>query len=422
MKIIVAHPGQQHSYRVAEALNEKGNLFKYITTVYDSQHSGLMSVVKKLVKREDAKRASGRKSEYLEENKVIQFCEFGGFVTLAILRIDKTKGRIFYNNWNRYISNIFGKRVAKYAIKNNVDAVICYDANSMACFSYLKKHAPNIVRIMDNAAPNRYGLFQEYQVLNKKYHVIDKQPDVFKRFLVDEKEALYYKEEALLAHKHIVASTFSKRMLTSIGVSEKKCAIIPYGFNRTDYVEVRRENTSKLKFLFVGEISAQKGIFNYIDVAKKYKGQVEFHAAGGGIKNLASNYKRDILSFINYHGYLVQSELFELYQEMDVFVFPSLGDGFGFVVLEALSFGLPVICSKNSVGRDIIENGQNGFLFDAGSTDELSKAIQWFIDNKGKMIHMRQAAINSVKDLTWDRYYEELAQKTIAMVESANVK
>ena len=39
MKIIVAHPGQQHSYRVASALKSNGDLFKYITAVYDKKNN-----------------------------------------------------------------------------------------------------------------------------------------------------------------------------------------------------------------------------------------------------------------------------------------------------------------------------------------------------------------------------------------------
>lgn len=408
-KVIVAHPGQQHSYRTAIALKEKGMLYAYITTVYDKKNSSLMSLIKRTLKKDNAKRANGRKSDKLEDNEVVQFNEIGGLIVLAILRIDKTKGRILYNTVNRWVSNSFGRKVARYAVKHNVDAVICYDANSMSCFRYLKKNAPHIIRIMDNAAPNRYGLYQEYQLLNEKFHVIDNQPDAFKKFLVDKKEAEYYRNEAFFANKHLVASSFAKRMLTSIGVRDEDCLIVPYGFNRVNN-EQKSEKTGVLKFLFVGEISAQKGIFNYIEVAKTFKGQAEFHAVGGGIENLKQIYQKGIHENVIFHGYMLQNELFELYKQMDIFVFPSLGDGFGFVVLEALSFGLPVICSKNSVGEDIIQDGYNGFLFDAGSTATLQKIIQWFIDNTMLIGKMKNHAIESVAAFTWTRYSDKMSE------------
>lgn len=420
-KIIVAHPGQQHSYKIAEALNDAGMLFKYITTVYDKKNSGLMQLLKRFLKKSEVQRANGRKTEKLEDSQVIQFCQLSGLLTLAVLRIDKTKGRVLYNRVNRWVSNSFGKKVARYAIKNNVDAVICYDANALACFSLLKKHAPDILRIMDNSAPNRYGLFLNYHELNEKYKIIDNQPDAFKKFLIDEKEALYYKREAELADKHIVASTFSKRMLTSIGIHKKNIEIVPYGFSGK-----KNDNNSgfvtrdKLRFLFVGEISAQKGIFNFLAAAQCLKDQAEFHAVGGGIDNLKEEYQIMILESINYHGYMLKQDLFELYSDMDVFVFPTLGDGFGFVVLEALHFGLPVICSRNSVGEDIIKDAYNGFLFDAGDSDSLIVCMEHFINNRDEVKRMQVNASKSVKYYTWTAYSNKIAICVSGFLEGEN--
>lgn len=419
-KVIVAHPGQQHSYKVATALNKQGYLFKYITTVYDKKNSFLMGVVKKIVGKKDATRANNRKNSEIEENKVIQFCELEGLLLLLILRLDKTKSRCLYNSYNRFVANKFGKKVARYAIKNKVDAVICYDSNSMSCFNILKQKAPHILRIMDNAAPNRYGLYLEYQENNRKYHVIDKQQDAFKAYLVNEKKALYFKNEALLADKHIVASSFSKRMLTTVGIQEDNIEIIPYGFNQSEEKINHKEN-SKIKFLFVGEISAQKGIFNYIDVAKKYNDIAEFHAVGGGINNLASEYREQINDCIIYHGYMLQKELFDLYKEMDVFVFPSLGDGFGFVVLEALNFGIPVICSRNSVGEDAISDGINGFLVDAGNAEQLAERVFWFIEHSDQINDMRINAIKSVEAYSWDQYYVDMSNTVEKLLETRYV-
>lgn len=157
MKVIVAHPGQQHSYQAAIALKEKGMLYRYVTTVYDSPNSLMMRVGKRFMKRDNLKRAQGRKNELLDGN-VTQFCELYGLMLLLILRLDKTKKRVFYNKFNQFVSRRFGRKVADYAIKHEVDAVICYDTSSAECFRILEKKAPKIIRILDNAAPNRYGL------------------------------------------------------------------------------------------------------------------------------------------------------------------------------------------------------------------------------------------------------------------------
>ena len=83
LKIIVAHPGKQHSFRVATALEKKGMLFKYATTVYDKKSSLLMRVVKMFLNKDNAQRANGRKCPFIPDEKVVQFCEFEGLLLLS---------------------------------------------------------------------------------------------------------------------------------------------------------------------------------------------------------------------------------------------------------------------------------------------------------------------------------------------------
>lgn len=418
MKVIVAHPGQQHSYQAAIALKEKGMLYRYVTTVYDSPNSLMMRVGKRFMKRDNLKRAQGRKNELLDGN-VTQFCELYGLMLLLILRLDKTKKRVFYNKFNQFVSRRFGRKVADYAIKHEVDAVICYDTSSAECFRILEKKAPNIIRILDNAAPNRYGLCKEYHRIDEESHIFEKQRDTFKEYLLDEKKAEPYREEAKLAHCHIVASSFSKRMLVNAGISADRIAVIPYGFEtKHRKQDVHRNEMDKLRFLFVGEISPQKGIYDYIAVAQKFYGLAEFHAAGGGVERLPVADKSNFEHSIVYHGFLTKDQLFELYQQCDVFVFPSLGDGFGFVVLEALSFGLPVICSRNSVGEDIIRDQYNGLLINAGDSTQLAEKIKWFVENRSFLDSMKKNAVESALQYSWSRYAKDIVGSLQSIMEN----
>lgn len=417
MKVIVAHPGQQHSYQAAIALKEGGMLYRYITTVYDSPNSLLMRAVKRFVKRDNLKRAQGRKTELLD-GCVTQFCELYGLTLLLILRLDKTPKRVLYNKFNQFVSDRFGRKVANYAIKHEVDAVICYDTSSAECFRILEKKAPKIIRILDNAAPNRYGLYQEYHRIDEESHIFEKQRDTFKDYLLDEKKAEPYREEAKLAHCHIVASSFSKRMLMEVGIPAERIAVIPYGFEAKQVQDIRRDHSGKLKFLFVGEISPQKGIYDYIAVAQKFCDLAEFHAAGGGIERLSVEDSVAFRSSVDYHGFLTKEKLFELYQQCDVFVFPSLGDGFGFVVLEALSFGLPVICSRNSVGEDIIRDKYNGLLINAGDSTQLSEKIKWFVENRSFLDSMKKNAVESALQYSWSRYAKDIVGSLQSIMES----
>ena len=405
-KIIVAHPGKQHSYRLAEALEKAGYLFKYITTVYDSEKSVLMRLAKNLIGKSDKKRADNRCTDMIPDDKIKQFCEFRGLLVLAVLRVDKK--RRFYNWYNDKISKAFGRKTAAYAIKNNVDAVICYDASARFCFEILKRKAPQIKRIIDNAAMNRYGLYKIYQDLNRDFGILNDKTG-FKEYLLYENKAFPFKREALLADFHIAASSFSKYTLTSIGIEDDKVVVIPYGVetnrirSKTEYLK-----NGKLKMLYVGEISPQKGIYSLIEIAERFKDTAEIHIAGGGMKKLSLENRKLINEKMICHGFLHQEELFKLYLECDLFVFPTLGDGFGFVVIEAMAAGLPVICSTNSVGSDAVQNGENGFIFQAGNVVELAKQIEIFLNNRNIIEEMGKKAVKSVEKFTWEKYYSEV--------------
>ena len=90
-KIIIAHPGRQHSFRVASELKKNDLLFKYITTVYDKDSSHIMKIVKKFISGDNLRRANGRKNEDISDEDVIQFCEISGLIEILLARFDKKK-------------------------------------------------------------------------------------------------------------------------------------------------------------------------------------------------------------------------------------------------------------------------------------------------------------------------------------------
>ena len=154
LKIIVAHPGRQHSFRVATALKREGLLFKYVTTVYNKDTSLLMKIAKLFLNKENLERANNRRNVDLNDNDIVQFDAVLGYLLLLALRLDKSKK--FYLLLDSIIKKSFGKKVAKYAIKNKADMIICFDTNALYCFRYLeKKKGTMIIRVIDHAHPPR---------------------------------------------------------------------------------------------------------------------------------------------------------------------------------------------------------------------------------------------------------------------------
>lgn len=76
MKVLLVHPGKQHSFETAKALKEAGVFYKYVTTVYDKDNS-LTNKIKHLLKGKNLKKANTRKCPYLRMRKSYKYTNGG---------------------------------------------------------------------------------------------------------------------------------------------------------------------------------------------------------------------------------------------------------------------------------------------------------------------------------------------------------
>jgi len=312
------------------------------------------------------------------------------------------------------VADRFGKKVAKYAIKNNVDAVIVYDTTASTCFEILSQKAPKIIRIIDHAQAPRNYLYYLYQQDKDKCGVFWETLKNAK-YLNNESNNLTVQHEIDLAQYHIVASTFSKKALLFSGVNEEKIFTVPYGVSLDKFIPSEKNNDEKLSLLFVGEVNQRKGIYQILEAAKKiHNPNIEFHVVGYGIQFNEELYK-EYEDCVIFHGPMFSTDLQMIYSSCDVFLFPVMGEGFGLVVLEALSAGLPVICSRNCVGSDVIVDGINGFLIDSCDTEALQQKILWFYNNRNQLPQYRVNARETALKFTWDRYYENIGKQLMKL-------
>lgn len=408
-KILVAHPERQHSFRVAEALYKKGMLYKYVTTVYDKKASTLMRMLKLFLNRKDLKKANSRRMQAVPDSDVVQFCELEGLFFLLAWRIDKKKRVLWHIQ--RHVSNRFQKKLARYIIENKVGVVISYDLHSKLLFEILDREAPQVIRIIDDAHPNRNALYDIYKKLEQQSGPFAVTHSGLERWLTDEGLANEYGVESRLADLHIAASTFSRSTIQFNGFSNDRIILAPYGVDGSVFKPKNKCFDGKLKVLFVGSINQRKGIYQILEAAKQLNGHgVEFTLVGSGRAQTPELY-RPYEGYVTFKDWVSQDELSDLYGTSHVFVFPSMGEGFGLVLLEAMSAGLPIIASRNCAGPDLIEDGKNGFLIEAGSVDQLVEKIEWFIENKEKLPQMQECAMATARTMTWKAYEANLTEQ-----------
>lgn len=410
-KVIVAHPHKQHSFQLATALEKSDLLFAYVTTVYQKEGS-ITAFISRFLKGNEQKKANSRRCEGIPDNKVVQFCELYGLLYLIIMRIVKNNKKIM-EPLDAFIEKRFGKKLAKFAVKNEVSAVICYDTQSVTLFRELQRVAPQIKRVMDVSAANLIYL--------KKVYIHDMENDNrFKDRLLKERPTLFNDnagknevrilEELKNTDYFLVPSIFAKESLTYSGIDSSKIYTCPYGVDLSSFSLKQYDSFSEpIKFIYVGGIKQLKGIgyllqaFHCID-----KSRATLTVVGAG--NISDS---DILPFINdfeFKGMVVHSDIPLLLKEHDVFVFPSLGDSFGFAPLEAAATGLPLIVSKNTGLSDYITDGFNGFIIEPHSTEALIEKINWFIEHKDEVKIMGERANKMASDFTVSNYYKRVTR------------
>ena len=413
--VIVSHPGQQHSFKTAGALKKSDMLFVYFTTVYKKKKS-LTSFLSFFLKGEDSIRANNRECIELADNEVKQEYESLGLLVILIARIFKDQK--IYEKWNNWLVDKFGSKVAVFVKKNKVDAVISYDNNSGTLFKNLEK--TNIIRILDVSAANRLYMQKIY---NEDAKMCGDFASLYgETQLIRNKKLLKrYKDEIKYADYFLVGSQFVRKSLNFSGVKDEQIKIVPYGVDAHQFQFNLKKHTknSDIKFLFVGNVSEIKGIYYLLEAFKQIDSPyVKLDIVGkySGSEELIKPY----LPFCNFIGCVPKNTMPEIYKNADILVFPSLGEGFGLVTLEAMACGLPVIVSKNVGSSDVVTEGKNGFVIDIQSVEDIVNKVLWFTKNKSKIEQMSIAARETALKFSWESYENNLNDAVVEIIKERN--
>lgn len=259
---------------------------------------------------------------------------------------------------------------------------------------------------------------------------VDKNP-MAKKTILEETEFRYSKKqlddsvfEVKLSDFAVGASTFTLKTLIKQGMAENCVHMAPYGVNIKDFKPRNNfRKIDKMRFLFVGSFSQRKGISYLLQAFKELENEgenISLTMAGRGIMDyeLVKSYE---LKCLETHVNLPLEKLVELMQESDVFVFPSICEGFGLVLIQAMATGMPLITTYNTSGPDFIEEGKDGFLIEAQDVEAIKNKVRYFLQNPDEVKRMGQNAILKSKDFTWERFSAEII-KSVDEAEKIFVK
>jgi len=221
----------------------------------------------------------------------------------------------------------------------------------------------------------------------------------------------FWREECNLADRIVVNSEWSREGLIRGGVPAEKISIIPLAYETPEvsgqksaaFAEApaarevsgprsypaRFTQERPLRVLFLGLINLRKGVARLLEAARILRDEpVEFWMVGP--VEIANASTIADAGRVKWFGAVTRNQAAGFYRNADLFILPTLSDGFAITQLEAQAYGLPVIASKNC-GK-VVENGVNGRILDEPSAACIAHAVRDCIASPDRLEKLASAS------------------------------
>jgi alpha-maltose-1-phosphate synthase len=222
------------------------------------------------------------------------------------------------------------------------------------------------------------------------------------RFIAKE-EAEYDEADAIF-----VPSTFARQSFLQAGIRPDKVVSIPIGIRLEEFFAVpKRDDTFRV--LSVAMLSVRKGIGYLLEAMSR----LALPNSEVVLRGTLLPESRGILS--RYEGQFIlqpplpRARMRDLYSQASVFVLPSIEDGFGQVIVQAMACGVPVIATTNTGGPDVITDGKDGFIVPIRDARAIAERLEYLYRNPDARAAMGRAALETVRTWNgWQRYTKQV--------------
>lgn len=213
----------------------------------------------------------------------------------------------------------------------------------------------------------------------------------------------------------IIPSAYVKNEMERL-IPKADVRYIEIGFNLKPYWDVNKHKKNNL--LVVGTIEKRKRVHQIVSIAKFLKdSDINFHVNVVGkvadwvyfnmiMKEIV---EENLTSYITFHGRVSAEKLEENYRSADVFLFPSSHEGYGMVLIEAMSYSLPIIAYRNSAIPFSVSDGVNGLLVEDDNVMEYCQKVKKLLVDDRLWNKLRKSAYNySLEVNTLDKMKEDM--------------
>ncbi|MDP2045740.1 MAG: glycosyltransferase family 4 protein [Deltaproteobacteria bacterium] len=236
-------------------------------------------------------------------------------------------------------------------------------------------------------------LEEEYRQFGLKKAVVH--PQVVERELTEYQEADYI----------AIPSQFVKETFLHQGISEERLIHVPFGVDLTHFYPAPKHD-NVFRIIHCGNISLRKGVHYLLEAfAELNLPQAELWLIGNMTDEIKPFLRKWGSPAIRHRGPFPERELHTYYSQGSVFCLASIEEGLAMVQAQAMACGLPVICTTNTGGADLVREGRDGFILPIRDVDAIKEKILYFYENPEAARNMGESARLRVQaGFSWSDY------------------
>ena len=175
------------------------------------------------------------------------------------------------------------------------------------------------------------------------------------------------------------------------------------------------EGGDPFTFLFAGHAGRRKGVDVLLQASEHLTQQGHAHRlqfAGGANEAVFAETDAPVERL----GYLDRPDLAAAFRRADVLVLPSRHDSFGRVVVEAMATGLPVLLSEHVGAKEVVTEGETGWVVPAEDVDALAERMRWCVEHPEPVRALHDACVDTAQEYSWTAYRERVTAVLASVV------
>ena len=218
-------------------------------------------------------------------------------------------------------------------------------------------------------------------------------------------------EEYATADRITLPSGFCVRSFLEMGVPANRIRKVSYGVDLSRFQQSGVPPQDGFEVLFVGQVSFRKGVPYLLNAFQRFRHPRKRLRIVGAMQPEMREFLRgrhyDQVEFL---GSVPQASLPSLMSKSHVMVLPSVEDGLGLVLGQAMACGCPLICSTNTGGEDLFQDGREGFVVPIRNPNAIETCFESFAGDSNLRARMSAACLERVKAIGgWGDYGEAYA-------------